>query len=66
MKDFCLTVLIGYAINKTLYKKYKKFFDQNVPFKFDFNLFEYSVSFTGDKMTDYKKDYYEDLPPKFK
>lgn len=56
---------VGYSIDERLYHEYKDFFDAEVPFKFDFSLFEYSVSMAGDTMDKYKKDYYEELPPTF-
>ncbi len=56
---------LGYMIEEELYNKHKEFFDEEIPFTFDFNLFEYSVSLAGDKLEKYKKDYYEEPPPIF-
>jgi hypothetical protein len=55
---------LSYFIEEDLYIKHKEFFDKEIPFTFDFSLFTYSVSLSGDTMDKYKKDYYEELPPK--
>ncbi|PJJ84350.1 hypothetical protein [Mucilaginibacter auburnensis] len=55
----------AYSINKPLYKKHRTFFDSEIPFRFNFKLFEYSVSLVSVKEKDYKKDYYEVLPGLF-
>jgi hypothetical protein len=57
---------LSYFIEEELYNKHKEFFDSEIPFTFDFNLFEYSVSLTGDKMEKYRKDYYNELPSPFR
>ena len=57
---------MSYQISEKLYKKNKKFFDEEIFFRFDFDLFEYSVSLTGDLMSKYQPDYYSELPPLFK
>lgn len=56
---------LGYMIDQDLYNQHKDFFDKEIPFTFDFNLFEYSVGFSGDVIEKYQKDYYEELPPLF-
>ena len=56
---------MSYFIEEELYNQHKEYLDREIPFTFDFNLFEYSVSLTGDKMDKYKKDYYEELPALF-
>lgn len=56
----------SYFIDKELYEKNKVFLDKEIPFTFDFDLFEYSIGLTGDKIEKYKKDYYEELPPLIK
>lgn len=53
----------SYFIKKKLYKKHKKYLDKEVPFTFDFKLFEYSVGLSGEALDRYKKDYYNELPP---
>ncbi len=55
----------SYEINEELYLANKELLDKEIPFNFDFNLFEYSVSLSGDEMEKYKKDYYEELPLPF-
>jgi len=56
---------IGYLINKELYKKHKDYLDKEVPFTFDFDLFEYSVGLSSVEEHKYQKDYYDELPPVF-
>ena|SRR5579863_3026443 len=56
----------AYFITPELYKKHKKFLDREVPIKFDFDLFQYSVGLVSVEIARYKKDYYEELPPFFK
>jgi len=56
---------LGYLIEEDLYTKNKEFFDKEIPFTFDFNLFNYSVGLSGDKIETYKKDYHEGPPPFF-
>ena len=53
---------MSYFIEEELYNKHKKFFDEEIPFKFDFSLFEYSVALTGDEMSKIEKNYYVKLP----
>jgi hypothetical protein len=55
----------GYIIDEQLYEKYKDFFDKEIQFGFDFNLFEYSVSLSADEKVNYKKNYYDSLPSPF-
>jgi len=57
---------MSYFIEEELYKNNKDFFDNEIPFKFDFNLFEYSVGLSSVEVGEYKKDYYEELPPPLK
>src|ERR1700744_4370394 len=56
---------LGYIIDEELYNQHKDFLDKEIPFKFDFKLFDYSVSLSGDKIEKYKKDYYTEPPPLF-
>lgn len=56
---------IVYAIDKKMYQQHKVFLDKEVPFMFDFKLFDYTVSLTGIEVEKYKQDYYEALPPFF-
>lgn len=56
---------VSYFIDKDLYDKNKEFLDNEVPFTFDFDLFTYSVSLTGDVIENYVKDYHEELPLPF-
>jgi hypothetical protein len=56
---------MSYWIDKKLYKQHKAFLDAEIPFLFDFKLFDYSVNLTGTKAGKYKPDYYEELPPFF-
>ena len=55
----------GYSIDKELYLKHKAFFDKEIPFDFDFNLFEYNVGLAGIKPEEYKPNYYTERPPNF-
>ena len=57
---------MGYSITEELYSKHKSFLDKEIPFTFDFNLFEYSVTMAGDDISKLKKNYYEELPEFFK
>ncbi|MDR6197970.1 hypothetical protein [Siphonobacter sp. SORGH_AS_0500] len=41
----------------------KDFFDNEIPFTFDFSLFDYAVGLTGDPIEKYEKDYYDEWPP---
>lgn len=56
---------LGYIIDQELYNEHKEFFDNEIPFTFDFSLFEYSVGLSGDLIEKYEKHYYEELPPLF-
>lgn len=56
---------LGYIIDQDLYNEHKEFFDKEIPFTFDFNLFQYSVGLSGETIEKYKKDYHEELPPFF-
>jgi len=56
---------ISYFIEPNLYNKHKEFFDNEIPFTFNFDLFEYSVALTGDDFDKLKPNYYEELPPMF-
>jgi len=62
-ESFLFDDSMSYFIEETLYNKHKEFFDKEIPFTFDFNLFEYSVSLSSVKKD--KKYYHEDLPPLF-
>lgn len=55
---------MSYFIEKDLYNKHKEFLDNEIPFTFDFDLFEYSVALTGDDYSKLRPDYYDELPPK--
>lgn len=53
----------GYRLNEEIYQANKSYLDQEIPFKFDFNLFEYSVGFSGCYKEDHRKGYHKELPP---
>jgi hypothetical protein len=53
----------GYRIDEALYRANKAYFDQEIPFKFDFSLFEYSIGFSGCYKKEYRQNYYQELPP---
>jgi hypothetical protein len=55
----------SYFITENVYKKHKEYLDYEIPFKFDFSIFEYSVGLSGVEIDKYKKDYHENLPPHF-
>jgi hypothetical protein len=55
----------NYFITPELYKQHKEYLDKNIPFSFDFKLFEYSVGFGSVEVDKYQKDYHEELPPLF-
>lgn len=57
---------LSYQITEELYEKNKEFLDTEIPFTFDFNLFSYTVSLSGDEIDKYKKDFFEELPAPFK
>ena len=54
---------MSYFIEKNLYNKNKEFLDNEIPFTFDFDLFEYSVALTGDDYSKLKPYCYDELPP---
>jgi hypothetical protein len=54
---------VGYRIDEELYQSNKAYFDQEIPFKFDFSLFEYTISFSGCYKEEYKQNYKQELPP---
>lgn len=56
---------MSYFIEKNLYNKNKEFLDNEIPFTFDFDLFEYSVALTGDDYSKLKPYYYDELPPRW-
>jgi hypothetical protein len=56
----------GYEINEKLYEEYKDFFDSKIHFGFDFDIFKYHVCLSVDKVKNYEKNYYDDLPSPFK
>jgi hypothetical protein len=53
----------GYDIDVYLYTKHQSFFDSEIPFNFDFDLFEYSVRLSTVDAKDYKRNYYINPPP---
>ena len=56
---------MSYFITDKLYQKHKEYLDREIPFKFDFELFEYSVGLSSVEIRKYKKNYHEELPPSF-
>lgn len=54
---------MSYFIEPDLYNKHKEFLDNEIPFTFNFDLFEYSVALTGDDHNKLKPAYYDELPP---
>lgn len=62
---FIFDEAIEYTIDKDLYAMHKNFFDKEIPIRFDFELFDYSVGLVVLDSDKYEKDYYEDLPPLF-
>lgn len=56
---------MGYWIDEKLYQQHKVFLDEEIPFTFDFKLFDYSVHLSSVDVDKYKKNYYEELPPSF-
>jgi len=54
---------MSYFIELNLYNKHKEFLNNEIPFTFNFDLFEYSVALTGDDYDKRKQDYYNELPP---
>lgn len=56
---------IGYVIDRDVYERHNEYLDKEVPFTFDFDIFNYTVGISSVKVEDYKKDYYEELPPFF-
>ena len=57
---------MSYFIERSLYNKHKEFFDNEIPFTFNFDLFEYSVALTGDDYSKLEPTYYTELPPPLK
>ena len=55
----------GYIIDEKLYNNHKDFFDKEIPFKIDFNLFEYSVGLSYQNIEEKKIYYHKELPPFF-
>jgi hypothetical protein len=55
----------GYRINRKLFKKHKKFLKENILCDFDFDLFEYWVSLSGDKIEKLKRTSYTSWPPEY-
>jgi len=53
---------VGYYITPELFQIYKDYLMQEIPFTFDFRLFDYAVGISSVKIEEYKKDYYEELP----
>lgn len=53
----------NYLIDEELFVKHKEFFEREIPFSFDFKLFEYSICLVSVRRSDYRNDYHEDLPP---
>ncbi|WP_343745229.1 hypothetical protein [Chitinophaga sp.] len=62
---FLFDEALSYIVDVDLYKRHKEFFDSEIPFKFDFNLFDYAVGLSSVEARKYKKNYYEELPPFF-
>jgi hypothetical protein len=55
----------GYIIDEELYRANKEYFDKEIPFGFDFSLFEYSISLSGCYKENYRQNYHKDLPFKW-
>lgn len=55
----------AYLIDEKVYKKHKKFLDSEIPIRFDFKLFQYSISLASLESEEYIKDYYEEMPSYF-
>jgi hypothetical protein len=53
----------GYRLTEEVYRANKSYLDQEIPFKFDFSLFEYSVGFSGCYKENYRQGYHKELPP---
>ncbi len=53
----------GYRLSEEVYLANKSYLDQEIPFKFDFSLFEYSVSLSGCYKENYRQVYHKELPP---
>jgi len=53
----------NYQINENLYLLNKEFLDKEIPFTFDFKIFEYNVGFCSTKKDE--KYYHKELPPFF-
>ena len=56
---------ISYMIDKKIYLQHKEYLDKAISFIFNFDLFEYRVGLSSIKASEYKKDYHEELPPRF-
>ncbi|NSL85319.1 hypothetical protein [Chitinophaga solisilvae] len=56
---------MSYVIDKELYTKHQAFLEDQIPFTFDFDLFDYTVGYTSIEADKYVKNYYEELPPAF-
>lgn len=52
----------SYRLNEEVYRANKSYLDKEIPFKFDFSLFEYSVGFSGCYKEDYRQSYHKELP----
>lgn len=52
----------GYMIDSDLYFENKVFFDESIPLRFDFDIFEYSINIVSLRADRYKKAYYEERP----
>lgn len=53
---------MSYFIEEELYNKHKEYLDKEIPFTFDFDIFEYSVSLGCVEINKYKKNYHEEPP----
>lgn len=53
----------GYKIDKALFDKHKQYLTDNILCDFDFKLFEYWVSLSGDKIEKIKRSHYTSWPP---
>jgi hypothetical protein len=53
----------GYQIDLELYNKYKDCFTDNILCDFDFNLYDYWVGLSGDKIGKIKRSHHTSWPP---
>jgi len=53
----------GYKIDKALFDEHKNYLNENILCDFDFDLFDYWVSLSGDKVEKIKKTHYNSWPP---